>query len=96
MAGRQYEGYLFAQAAKPVDIVVELQDFTQNNRTIGATTISFAGGNWTMLNFSITVDDQGTQCNVITPGSDPNIQCGNMGTRSLEKEREKKKEGTTL
>eukprot|EP00051_Salpingoeca_urceolata_P021197 m.328061 g.328061 ORF g.328061 m.328061 type:complete len:807 (-) comp19750_c0_seq31:149-2569(-) len=78
---KQYEGYFFAKSDGPVDIVVAVQDYTAGNKTLGSATVHFAGGNWTLLNFSLTVSAE-TPCVGIEPGSDPNIDCGAMGPAS--------------
>ncbi len=60
--GKDYEGYFFAKADAAVDITVRLNDYTTSPPTVLATnSIAFKGGNWTMLNFTLT-PDVGTTC----------------------------------
>ena len=51
----------------------------KTNTTLGSTAIDFAGGNWTMLNFSITTT-AGTTC--VDGTKDPSVKCGKMGPAS--------------
>ena len=52
-AGKDYDGYFFAKSDKPVILVAQFVD-KKTNATLGSDAIKFAGGNWTMLNFSFT------------------------------------------
>ena len=72
---KDYEGYFFAKSAKPVKLVAQLIN-TKSNVTLGSTVLDFAGGNWTMLNFSISTT-AGTSC--VDGTNDPSVKCGKMG-----------------
>lgn len=72
---KPYEGYFFAKSNGPVQVAVQLRDFSRN-KTLASTVIAFAGGNWTMLNFTLT-PSTGTQC--VDGSQDARVYCGNMG-----------------
>ena len=56
---------------------MRLEDYT-NGKILARQTISFAGGNWTRLNFTLT-PTAGTECNGVEAGTDPGVDCGAMG-----------------
>eukprot|EP00756_Hemistasia_phaeocysticola_P055443 Hpha_TRINITY_DN31388_c0_g1::TRINITY_DN31388_c0_g1_i1::g.194447::m.194447 len=79
-ANKVYEGYFFAASAHPVTLTVELQ-LKDGGHPIAATTVAFAGGNWTRVNFTLTTS-QGTVCVGVDPSSPEalSIDCGKMGS----------------
>ena len=56
-------------------MTVQLQDYV-TSQVLASADLSFAGGDWTQLNFSF-VASRNTTC--MDGSSDPNIHCGNMG-----------------
>ncbi len=77
--GKEYQGYLFASSPAAVDITVQLQDYTTTPPSVlASSTLAFTGGNWTMLNFTLT-PSVGTVC--LDGSHDPSgvVQCGKMG-----------------
>jgi hypothetical protein len=79
-AGKQYTGYFFAKASKAVTFSVALVDYMHGNKTLASQAVHFPGGNWTMLNFSLTASG-GTGC-VGLNASTEEVDCGRMGPHS--------------
>ncbi len=50
---KPYEGYFFVNSQSAVRVAVQLRDFT-TNAVLASTVINYPGGNWTMLNFTLT------------------------------------------
>jgi hypothetical protein len=85
---KEYEGYFFAlgQPGTSVDVTVQFRDTTSNTvlatQTVPVTTPSGVKGldadSWIMVNFTLT-PTASTECVGIVPGSDPTVDCGNMG-----------------
>jgi hypothetical protein len=77
-ANKPYEGYIYAQAATATQVLISLTAY-ESNTPLDAVTVTVPGGaGWTQLNFTLT-PKAATTCVGITPGSNPNINCGNMG-----------------
>ena len=73
-----YEGYFFAMSSKPVTFSVSMVDYVSGNKTLASQEIKFAGGNWSMLNFSLT-PSAATACVGVDPTKpDPDVDCGKM------------------
>lgn len=68
---KEYEGYFFAAASKPVTLEVRLENYVSKT-VLAKQTIHFPGGEWAMQNFSMT-PSAGTTCEGIAIGSDPEI-----------------------
>jgi hypothetical protein len=77
-SGKDYEGYFFAKSDSAVSFAVALMDY-HSNATLASVTVPFAGGNWTMLNFSMTTI-AGTVC--VDGTNAPDMDCGKMGPAS--------------
>eukprot|EP00040_Diaphanoeca_grandis_P032005 m.192845 g.192845 ORF g.192845 m.192845 type:complete len:808 (-) comp32486_c0_seq1:486-2909(-) len=77
-ANKDYNGYFFAKSDAPVMLVAQIIN-KNTNMTLGSTTIKFAGGNWTMLNFTLNTT-AGTEC--VDGTNDTTLQCGHMGPAS--------------
>jgi hypothetical protein len=72
--GRDYEGYFFAKAAKPVTVLVMLRNHL-TKAVIAKQEVSVgASSSWTQHNFSLTAA-AGTGCEGIAPGSDTEVSC---------------------
>ena len=77
-ANKPYEGYFFAKSSKPVTFSVSMVDYVTGNKTLASQEIKFAGGNWSMLNFSLT-PSAATACVGVDPTKpDPDVDCGKM------------------
>ena len=86
--GKDYEGYFWAKALKPVSLVVSLEAWTVDGKAptvLASSTIAVAtsGEDWQMFNFSLT-PSAGTECDGIQPGgaiaTAANITCPVNGT----------------
>ena len=72
--GKPYEGYFFARSDKPLTLRVALEDYFASPATeLASQTISFAGGNWTQLNFSLS-PRAGSSCRGF-PADTPPLDC---------------------
>eukprot|EP01062_Namystynia_karyoxenos_P003544 TRINITY_DN11283_c0_g1_i1.p1 TRINITY_DN11283_c0_g1~~TRINITY_DN11283_c0_g1_i1.p1 ORF type:complete len:833 (+),score=275.17 TRINITY_DN11283_c0_g1_i1:84-2501(+) len=76
-AGKEYEGYFFVKSAQKASVVVSLLNY-RSNATLASQQLSFPGGDWTRLSFTLTPSAD-APCSGITPGSDPAVQCGGQG-----------------
>lgn len=76
--GQEYDGFFFAKSDSSVTFTVALMDY-HTNKTLGSAVVPFSGGNWTMLNFSITTTG-GTVC--VDGTNAPGMTCGKMGPAS--------------
>lgn len=45
---------MFVTSKTAVQLTVALRDFSNNNATLVSTTVAFAGGDWTRVNFTLT------------------------------------------
>ena len=83
-AGKEYEGYFFAKADKPTNVVLTIESWDKSATTkVLATTTVSVNGAWQMLNFSLTPTAT-TECNGLVPESAEaravNITCPINGT----------------
>ena len=76
-ASRDYNGYVFVQAAPGTVVTFSLQDRIAGT-TLATATASTVGAasSWQRLNFSMTTTG-GTTCAPLAAGSDPTVHCGN-------------------
>ena len=68
-SGETYEGYLFARSAKGAELVVSLEDWSDNNHKVLASTtlaVPASPDNWTRLEFSF-LSQGATSCQGIRP-----------------------------
>jgi hypothetical protein len=79
--GKPYQGYFFAKAAKPVTFSVAIVDYTAGpgQNTLASQGIHFAGGDWAMLNFTLT-PSASTTC-VGLDNSTDEVDCGTINGR---------------
>jgi len=78
VGGQLYDGYVIVLAPQGASLFVGVNDYTQNSM-LASTTINVpASSSWQQVNFTLT-PSAGTVCTGITPGSNPKIDCGNMG-----------------
>ena len=78
-AGKPYEGYFFALAESAVVLEVQLRDYVSGTVLASTTPAFIPGPGFQRVNFSLTPSAE-TSCIGIVPGSDPNIDCGKMGS----------------
>ena len=86
-AGKEYEGYFWAKAAKAAKLTVAIEAWTADGAAptaLASTTIAVGAGNgWQMVNFSLT-PSAGADCVGIAPGgaeaTTANITCPINGT----------------
>ena len=75
--GKPWEGYVFVRSAKPVTLRIALEDyFTATpaaSTTLAETTLTFSGGNWSRLNFTL-VPSAATTCRGF-PADTPPLWC---------------------
>jgi len=76
--GKKYEGYFFAKGDVAVTIIVQLQDRT-TNAVLASSKLSFEGGDWRMLNFSLT---SSSNTNCVDGSLAPDVHCGKNGPHS--------------
>jgi hypothetical protein len=82
--GKEYEGYFFVSAAKPVALEVRLES-TGGKTVLASQTVQHRGGasGFVQHKFSLT-PSAGTECVGIAPGSDPSVHCtSNPGTQHV-------------
>lgn len=74
--GRDYNGYIFVQAAPGTPVTLSLQDRLAGTTlaTATATTVGAAGA-WQRLNFTFASTSAGAACAQIPVGSDPTVSC---------------------
>lgn len=81
--GRDYEGYFFARGlpGTTVGVTVRFTD-TTSGAVLASEVVQVItpadDNSWIQVNFTLT-PSAGTSCVGITPGSDPSVDCGNMG-----------------
>jgi len=77
-AGKDYDGYAFVKTSAAIKLFAAIEDY-ESTKELASETISVsASGNWQQVNFTFT-SLSSTTCVGITPGSDPQVNCGNMG-----------------
>ena len=74
--GRDYNGYLFVQAAPGTPVTLSLQDRLAGT-TLATATVTTAGpvASWQRLNFSFASTSAAAACAQIPVGSDPTVSC---------------------
>jgi hypothetical protein len=78
VGGNLYDGYVFVLAPNGGSLYVAANDYVANN-VLDSVTINVAASNvWQQIPFTLTPKANAT-CSAIAPGSNPNIDCGNMG-----------------
>jgi len=79
-AGKEYEGYFFAQAPAGTTVTAAVRLTNSDTGAVLAQQLVniTGGGGWAQIPFSFTTV-AGTECVGIAPGSDPSVDCGGMG-----------------
>ena len=76
--GALYEGYLFVLAPAGATLWLAANDYVANTVIASASVAVAAAPDWQRVAFSLS-PTAGTACVGIAPGSEPNIDCGNLG-----------------
>jgi hypothetical protein len=76
--GALYEGYLFVLAPAGATLWLAANDYGANTVLASASVAVAAAPDWQRIDFNFT-PSAGTACVGIAPGSDPAIDCGNLG-----------------
>lgn len=76
LENKSYEGYFFAKAATPVQLMVILRNH-KTNTTIARHDVTVRTTEWTRYNFTLNAS-AATTCHGIVPVSDPTVQCHTM------------------